>query len=108
MAPKCRGILLEATNAVKRLTGGDRAATSAGAQSTSAADDDDDVVDATEEYQQAKRQRQAEETIDLDTFKVDPRLVAEENAALQQPMQPGTGKVKVEVKHERIKPEPLA
>jgi hypothetical protein len=52
------------------------------------------VVDATEEYQQAKRQRQAEETIDLDTFKVDPMLIAQENTAVQ--LQPGTGRVKVE------------
>jgi len=52
------------------------------------------VVDATEEYQQAKRQRQAEETIDLDTFKVDPMLIAQENTAVQ--LQLGIGKVKVE------------
>ena len=99
MAPKCRGILLEATNAVRRLTEGSSTAgghaTTADARSGSAtAGDDDDVVDATEEYQQAKRQRQAEETIDLDTFKVDPMLIAQENTAVQ--LQPGTGKVKVE------------
>ena len=84
---------------MRRLTEGNSTAgghaTTADARSGSAtAGDDDDVVDATEEYQQAKRQRQAAETIDLDTFKVNPMLIAQENTAVQ--LQPGTGQVKVE------------
>jgi hypothetical protein len=105
MAPKCKDLLLEATNAVNRLmssgrpAGGEgRAAAAAAGQpsgttAAAAKDDDDDVIDETEERQKAKRQRQADETIDLDMFTPDPTLLTRENAP---PQQSGLGKVKAE------------
>jgi len=52
-------------------------------------------VDTTAAHQQAKRQRQAAETIDLDDVDLDPALVCE-NAAPQQPGAHGSVGVKPE------------
>ena len=67
--PRCRNILLEAHNAVRRLEA--KAATPASTSAAASApyageDEDEDLVDVTEAAHAAKRARVAEETIDLD------------------------------------------
>jgi hypothetical protein len=92
LAPRARDILLQATNAVRRLNptaGGNRLAAAGAAAASSSAvggsgagspgggEEDEELVDVTEQARAAKRARQIEETIDLG------EVGADENTAPQ-------------------------
>lgn len=106
LVPKCKDILIEANNAVRRLEapaprGGGAASSEGGAAGGGSAslDDDDEVADVTEERRAAKRKMQEEEAIDLsDSENVHPEFAA---ASTREHAPPAKQvKVKSEVKPE--------
>lgn len=100
LAPRAREILLQATNAVRRLDAQPAGAAAAAGCSAAVGEEDAELVDVTEQARAAKRARQIEETIDLGD------MGADENSAPQPTAHGGSGGPSAPLAGVKVKAEP--